>query len=118
MRILVLLFGLIALLGGCGNDIAERQAWLSQFVGQNEKAVVEAMGVPTRTYETGGSKFVAYIERRVEIVPGVGCAPFWGWPYGCSGGLPPQAIERRCETTFEIGPDGRVRTFTLRGNSC
>jgi hypothetical protein len=120
MRHPILLFGLIAVLAGCGNDIAEREARLRPLVGQNEKAVIEAMGVPSRSYETGGSRYLAYVERRVEVVPGMsGCGGFGGWPYGfCGGGIPPQVVERRCETTFEIGADGLVRTFTLRGNAC
>ncbi len=111
--IVLVLTGLVA---GCGNQRAEREALLSRFVGQPESAVVQQMGVPSRTYETGGVKYLAYSEHRIDIVPGYpSYTPFWpGW-YG--GGFPPQVIELRCETTFEV-TQGTVRAFTLRGNAC
>jgi hypothetical protein len=31
--------------------------------------------------------------------------------------VPPQPIERWCETTFQVA-EGMVRSFTLRGNAC
>ncbi len=74
------------------------------------------MGVPARTYETGGVKYLAYDEHRVDIVaasPSYG--PFWNGWYG--GGFPPQVVELRCETTFEVS-SGIVKAFTLRGNAC
>jgi hypothetical protein len=107
---------LTGLAAGCGNQLAEREAMLNRFVGQPESAVVQQMGVPSRTYETGGVKYLAYSEHRIDIVPGFPAyTPFWpGW-YG--GGIPPQVIELRCETTFEV-TQGTVRAFTLRGNAC
>lgn len=111
--ILLLLFGLLA---GCTDQLAARRAFLSRFIGQSDTTLVQQIGVPTRTYETGGAKFLAYDEHRVEIVPTVPTyAPFYmGW-YG--GGFPPQVIDWQCETTFEVR-DGTVRSFTLRGNAC
>jgi hypothetical protein len=103
-------------LAGCTNQLAQRQAYLSQFVGQPESALVQQMGVPTRSYETGGVKYLAYDEHRIDIIPGSPVvAPFYyGW-YG--GGFPPQVIELTCETTFEVTA-GTVKAFTLRGNAC
>jgi hypothetical protein len=118
MRRLVVLVA-AGLIAGCVNQIAVRQAELTKWIGRPEVDLVQAMGVPTRTYETGGLKFLAYEERRVEIVPGspyfVGPDPFWYGGYG--GGFPPTAVTLVCATTFTIG-DGVVRTFTLRGNAC
>ena len=47
------------------------------------------MGVPSRSYETGGVKYLAYNEHRIDIVPAFpSYSPFFtGW-YG--GGFPPQ----------------------------
>ena len=70
------------------------------------------MGVPTRSYETNGTKFLAYSEHRVDIIPGTPGVGFWNL-----GAMPPQPIERWCETTFEVA-NGTVRSFTLRGNAC
>lgn len=115
MRRAILLV-LIGLAAGCENQLAARQAWLSHFVGQPEGVVVQQMGVPARTYETGGVKYLAYNEHRINIIPAFPAySPFFtGW---YAGGLPPQVIELQCETTFEIA-GGTVQSFTLRGNAC
>jgi hypothetical protein len=106
---------LTGLAAGCGNQLAQREAFLSRFVGQPESVVVQQMGVPSRSYETGGVKYLAYSEHRIDVLPAVpSFSPFWpGW----YGGFPPQVIELRCETTFEVA-QGTVRGFTLRGNAC
>jgi hypothetical protein len=110
---LLLLTGLFA---GCVNQLAARQAELGQLIGQPESVLIQRMGVPNRTYETDGVKYLAYDEQRVDIVPGYPTYnPFFtGW-YG--GGFPPEVVELRCETTFEIAA-GTVKAFTLRGNAC
>jgi hypothetical protein len=115
MRRAVLL-GLTAMSAACTNQLAERQAYLGRFIGQPEAALVQQMGVPTRSYETGGLKFLAYDEHRVDIIPAFPTYNpyFVGW-YG--GGFPPQVVDLQCETTFEVG-GGVVQSFTLRGNAC
>ena len=109
----LLLAGLVA---ACGDQLAARRAYLSGFVGQPEAAVVQQMGVPSRSFETGGVKYLAYDENRIDVIPSFPTySPFYtGW-YG--GGFPPQVVEWRCETTFEVA-EGAVRAFTLRGNAC
>ena len=112
----VLMIAMLTALTGCVNLLAQRRAELAHWVGQPETALVGAMGAPTRTYETGGMKFLTYEDRRVEIIPGTpyyfGPGPFW---YG--GGFPPEAITEVCNTTFTIA-GGVVRAFSLRGNAC
>jgi hypothetical protein len=109
---------LALLLGGCVNLLAQREAFLQQFVGKPDSVLVQQLGVPTRSYETGGVKYLAYTESRVDLVPSTPALgfgpPFWGW-YG--GGFPPQVVNLVCETTFAV-TDGTVRSFTLRGNAC
>lgn len=111
--ILLVLAGLVA---GCVDQLAAREAYLSRFVGQPESAVVQQMGVPTRSFETGGVRYLAYNEHRINLIPTFpSYSPFFtGW-YG--GGFPSQVVELRCETTFEVA-DGTVKAFTLRGNAC
>jgi hypothetical protein len=124
--IVVVLLGMLALmpvLAGCAYDPAARAARLQPFIGQPVAVLVASLGVPSRTYEVDGIQFLAYTERRVDYLPGVpGYAPGFGWPYGpyggyVYGGLPPQVVEYICETTFQV-VQGRVQSFTLRGNAC
>ena len=110
---LIVLTGLMA---GCVNQFAARQAYVNSLVGQPEAVLVQQMGVPSRTYETTGVKYLAYDERRVDLVPSFpSYRPFFtGW-YGA--GFPPQVIDLQCETTFAV-TDGTVTSATLRGNAC
>ena len=110
---LIVLTGLMA---GCVNQFAARQAYVNSLVGQPEAVLVQQMGVPSRTYETTGVKYLAYDERRVDLVPSFpSYSPFFtGW-YGA--GFPPQVIDLQCETTFTV-TDGTVTSATLRGNAC
>ena len=96
---------------------AEREAQLGSFIGQAEADLVRAFGVPSRQFESDGRRFLAYIERRVDFVPGY--MPFspYRYGFGYGPGLPPQAIERSCETTFEIVA-GKVFGYSFRGNAC
>ena len=110
---------LAAALAACAPAF-DRPAFLSTLVGQPEAEVVRRLGVPSRTYEAGGRKFLAYVERRTDATPGgpfFGGFGYFGSGFGYYGAFPPQVIERGCETTFEVA-EGRVLTFALRGNSC
>ncbi len=116
---------LLAVLGitACSYGV-DRRAYLATLVGQPETELIRQLGVPSRTYEAGGRKFVAYTERRTTVYQG---GPFFGGfgggfgylgaGYGYYGAFPSQVLERGCETTFELG-EGRVLTWSLRGNSC
>jgi hypothetical protein len=110
----VLLPALLVGAAGCVDGLAARQAYLNRFVGQPEAVLVQQMGVPTRTYATAGTKFLAYDERRVDVIPAF---PAYGFFNGWYGGFPPQVVDLQCETTFEV-TDGTVKSFTLRGNAC
>ena len=97
----------------------DRRTVLAGLVGQPETEAVRQLGVPSRAYEAGGRKFLAYDERRTDLIP---VSPFIGgfgyFGYGYGGiGLPAQAIERGCETTLEVS-GGRVVSWSLRGNAC
>ena len=101
-----------AALAACADNTAARMAALNRLVGQPEQTLLQTMGVPTRSYDADGARFLAYSESRIDIIPGVpGTGPFH------AGGIPPQPIERWCETTFEV-TQGVVQSFTLRGNAC
>jgi hypothetical protein len=115
MRCAALLL-VVGLLGGCANQLAERQAYLNQFIGHPESAVVQAMGVPSRSFETAGVTYLAYSEHRIDFIPGTPLyAPFYMGGYG--GGFPPQIVQLDCETTFQV-VDGKISSYVLRGNAC
>jgi hypothetical protein len=106
------------LLAGCADLLAQREAYLNTLVGQSEENVVRTLGVPTRTVDSNGHRFLAYTESRLDIVPTGPIMP-WGWRngWGYGGGFPSEVVQRVCETTFEV-VDGRVKGYTLRGNAC
>ncbi|MDQ2762256.1 MAG: hypothetical protein M3Y22_01805 [Pseudomonadota bacterium] len=109
------LLALLGLLACCSNRLAARQAELSRWVGQPETELVGIMGAPTRSYDSGGMKFLTYEESRVEIVPA--CPYFGPGPFWYGGGFPPTVTNLVCDTTFTVA-GGIVRAFSLRGNAC
>jgi len=119
MRRFVVL-SLIVALAGCGPSLQEREAAMNRFIGQPEAVLVQQMGVPSRTYEAGGVKFLAYDERRLDYAPGFYGGGPWGYPgwygYGYAT-FPPTTVERICETTFEV-VGSVVQRVSLRGNAC
>ncbi|HVZ06529.1 hypothetical protein [Rhodopila sp.] len=107
---------LLIVLGGCTDTLAVRQAQLNAFVGRSELELVQAMGVPTQTFETGGVRFLSYQQSQTQVIP---ASPwYWGGPFpGFYGGFPPQLVTWSCDTTFTV-VDKRVTGFTMRGNGC
>ena len=73
------------------------------------------MGVPARSFETGGVRYLAYDEHRIDIVQRSDLRPLLSGLVRCQ--LPPQVIEWHCETTSEVA-GGTVKSFMLRGNAC
>lgn len=104
---------LVAACAGCARQgPSALEVKLASMVGESEADVVREFGVPNRTFETGGDRFIAYIERRQDVVPSGGPwgPPWWGWSNS-------QVITRSCEITFEIAA-GRVKSYGLRGDAC
>ena len=108
------------LLTACTNGLAEHQAELNRLIGHPESEVVQLFGVPSRTFDSGGVKYLAYTDKREDFLPGAPPfpypygPPFYGW-YG--PGIAPRIVTLICETTFAIS-DGIVRSVVLRGNAC
>ncbi len=117
MRLTLLpLLGLAAC--AVGPTLDER---LAGYVGRTELEVVSALGVPTRSYETGGQKFLQYEERRTVAFPaGFGGGPFIG-PYGRGfyggGYVGTQYAPVQCDVTFALQAD-RVVGYSFRGQGC
>ena len=91
---------------------------LLPFVGRSEGDLVAALGVPERTYEVEGRKFLTFEETRSYVVAG-SPAFYPGYGYGRFGPYlsPPGYIVRTCEITFAVR-QGRVESFTYRGDGC
>ena len=99
-----------------------RPAHLNSLIGAPETDVVRQLGVPTRTFQAGGHTFLAYEQRSAAIYPTTSLffgngfyGPGFGLGYGAA--FPPTVIERGCETTIDIA-EGRMVTWSLRGNGC
>lgn len=111
----------VAILAGCAAPgPSERELALSGLVGQPESAAVALLGVPDRTFETAGRRYLAFSERRLAAYPGF--VPFGGYYRRYQGFYAarfsePAFVERGCETTLEI-VEGKVASYALRGNAC
>ncbi|WP_143020995.1 hypothetical protein [Belnapia rosea] len=108
----------LLLLAGCATG-PSLETRLAATIGQSELQVVETFGVPNRTYDTGGLRFLQYEERRQVLHQ---LDPYWGWgypygrfaPYSLAG---PVLMTRSCDITFTL-KEGRVQAFTTRGDDC
>jgi hypothetical protein len=106
----------LLLLAGCaaGPGIEAR---LAPFVGRTEAELVAGLGVPNRTYDVEGLRFLQYEERRQVLHQ---LDPYWGRPYGRFAPLPlaaPVLLTRSCDVTFTLR-QGRVEGFAIRGDDC
>ncbi|NOG72937.1 hypothetical protein HJG45_21455 [Roseicella sp. DB1501] len=105
------------LLGACATE-PPIEVRLQPFIGKTEAELVQALGVPNGTFETGGERFLQYDERTSTVYPG---DPYWGGfgyrRFGAPIYTPPLVIVRNCSVTFAVR-QGRVTAFTFRGNGC
>lgn len=112
---------LLPLLSACVST-PDRRIELDALVGRSEANAVRVLGVPDRSFEAGGRRFLAFVDRRSEAYGGgVGIFGTYGYSYGGPGVLAydpgPAIYQRLCETTLEIA-EGSVASYTLRGNAC
>ncbi len=118
--------GALALLAGCAYPSKQHIDSLNAVVGKPETDLVRAYGVPNRTYDTNGHRFLAYSESHIDEYggdPGFGFG-YGGWGgygygggWGGFGGFPPEIVQEQCTTTFEL-TGGVVRSWNLKGNDC
>lgn len=116
MRRWIPLCSLALAAAGCaaGPTLEQR---LLPFIGRSEGDLVAALGVPERTYEVEGRKFLTFEEQRSYVVAGAPY-PYYGH-FGRFGPSfsPPGYIVRSCEITFAVR-QGRVESYTYRGDGC
>lgn len=85
---------------------------LSTQINRTELELVSSWGVPARSYEVEGRRFLLYEQRRMILLQGPSYyGPRWG------GWGAPVAGEVTCNITFELR-DGRVQGFSHRGQGC
>jgi hypothetical protein len=102
---------------GCaqGPTLQER---LTAWVGRDEGDLVAAFGVPVRTYQVEGRRFLEFEQRRA--VPVAAPDPWFGGPWGPRRGYwpaPPGEAIVACSMTFELR-EHRVEAFSFRGQGC
>jgi len=99
---------------------------LATYVGRTELELVSTLGVPTRSYETGGQKFLQYEENRtVPFTSGFASGPvgYGGYGRGFYGGglyggfAATTYAPVQCDVTFAL-QEGRVIRSTYRGQGC
>jgi hypothetical protein len=96
------------------------QQQLSTFIGRSEADLVAQLGVPVRTHEAEGRRFLQYEQRRTVAMAEPGLyRPYFG-PWGPRWGYvppPPSYAVFACDITFALR-EGRVESFTFRGQGC
>jgi hypothetical protein len=121
MRALLTAMTLMPLLSACATG-PDRRAVLDGVVGKSETDAVRVLGVPDRTFDTNGRRFLAFVDRRSEAYGG-GVGIFGSYGYGSGGpGIlafdpGPAVYQKLCETTLEVA-EGRIASYALRGNAC
>ncbi|WP_426959307.1 hypothetical protein [Muricoccus radiodurans] len=105
------------LLAACatGPTLPER---LATYVGRSEAELVGSLGVPVRTYDAGGQRFLQFEERRNVAMPGDTFLYGRGL-YGARAwvGSPAAYVPVQCDLTFALRA-GRVEGFSYRGDGC
>lgn len=116
-----LTFGAALLLTGCATS-AKYEAALDTWVGSTELELVKAWGPPMHSYETSGSKFLAYSSQRSAYMPGTSPSFTTSYVGGnayttTAGGTRGFNIPLSCKTTFEL-IEGKVSSWSYEGNAC
>ncbi|MFC4170145.1 hypothetical protein [Teichococcus aestuarii] len=116
MRRLIPSLALPVLLAACAAPGPTLEQRLATFINRSEGDLVAQLGVPVRSYETEGRRFLQFEQRQTVMVPGD------PWGYGYYGYRRPWAVPSsyavvQCDMTFAIRND-RVESFTLRGQGC
>ena len=121
---------LLASLCGCAvPTTAAFDARVAGLIGRPEAEIVAQLGVPVRTHEAGGQRFLQYESRRLVGYPGAYPPGFGfgygGYRYGGYGGFGgfggygafPTVESRECDLTIAFR-DGRAEGFSRRGSDC
>lgn len=122
MKRLGLVVAFALLVAGC-QTVQSTASTNDLWIGQEELVLVRVWGVPDRTYETSGHKFVVYVSQRTVENPGIPGTyvpiPAASGPqqYQLVGGIPPSTHTYTCETTFEL-VGTRIVGWQTSGSGC
>jgi len=105
MRPILVALLLVAL--GCATT-KKYERVLQSWVGSTENQLIASWGVPTRTYENGGMKFLEYT-RSSGMMMQANYNPYVGYQG--------QAHSKYCTTTFTVNND-RIISWSWQGNTC
>lgn len=119
--------GGVMLLAGCATPTTEgfRQT-LNAFIGAPEADFIHVAGIPTRTYEVDGFRYLEYEDRQTHTTPGT--APNYRTHctgYGSSrtcntrayGGSSPITRTHHCDVTFRVH-NGIIVDYNFVGKDC
>lgn len=119
MRALIVLASLT--LTACATEANYRKV-LDSWLGQSEQSLIGKWGPPQGFYETGGTRYLTYSERRDVFIPGT--APSYQTSFVGSyaytrpvGGTSPMLLNRNCQTTFTVS-NGYIASYQYQGNNC
>lgn len=95
---------------------------VSSWTGSSEASLIREWGVPNRSYDASGSRFLEYSSSNVAVLPGYSptyTTTFFGniATTTATGGSPPTAIQLSCTTIFELR-GGVVVGSSFSGNNC
>jgi hypothetical protein len=122
----IITLGALAALAGCAYPSPQHVQALNSMVGKPEVDLVRTYGVPNRTIDTAGHRFLAYSESHIDDFGGYpGWGGYGGFGYGgwgrfggFYGGFPDdEIVQEQCTTTFELA-NGLVQSWKLKGNDC
>jgi hypothetical protein len=109
-------FLLLVLLAACAAPGPTLDQRMSVYIGQGEGELVSGLGVPVRTYEADGRRFLQFEQERTISLPG---DPFgygyYGWRRPWT--VPSSYAVVKCELTFAVRQN-RVESFSFRGEGC
>ncbi len=74
-------------LTACAVPSPQQRKVLDSMIGRSEPELVRAFGVPSRTFDTEGHTFLAYVENDSSYSPGFGGFYGGGFGYGGYGGF-------------------------------
>lgn len=120
-RWLLALGGLLLLAAGCATT-GQYDRSLNGLIGLPEPALVQQLGKPSRSYTSGGFRYLVYEHRDVAYVSGRATG-YQTVGQGvdtrqvATGGTPETAIPVQCTTTFEL-QDNKVTAWDHKGNYC